>query len=50
MSIQKVGMRPFALVRRLNRSHKMNRIQPGDMKSRFSEFEMSEMNRIKRPT
>jgi len=28
----------------------MNRIQPGYMQSRFREFKMPEMNRIKRPT
>ena len=50
MSIQKVGLRLFALVRWINRSHKMNRIQPGNMQSRLGEFEMPEMNRIKRPT
>ena len=50
MAVQKIRMRLFALVRRLNRSHEMNRIQPGYVESRFGEFEMSEMNRIKRPT
>ena len=30
--------------------NKMNRIQAGRLESRFGEFEMSEMNWIKRPT
>ena len=50
MSIQKVGMRPFALMRRLDRRYKMDCIQLSYAESSFGEFEMTEMNRIKRPT
>ena len=50
MSIQKIGMSPFAFMRRLDRRYKMDRIQLSYTESGFGEFEMPEMNRIKRPT
>jgi hypothetical protein len=49
MPIQKIGVSFFALVGWLNRSHKVDRIELCYAESRFGEFEMPEMNGIKRP-